>query len=424
MLVTFSLRSVLAEKMEWSVTGVQLPMVVRLARFLSPMIKDNFICFLFSLFLAFYYGELGAGGQVERRGGNKEKEKEKEDEEEEQEGEEMGAGLGSLLWDVGTTVGGALLPIYWEEEDIPTPTDGTPALPISSMLGVYIREATVTLKLATSVKQKGFYGGGKQALVPHCVARAQGVYSEVAAHGLGWTVVQAGASQLSVAPLSHPAFPADPASTYLLAGCEGEAFLQGSLFQTRESDTPSLEIANRLDNWDSHLERHTETQLLERSPALAVDYMYNLELPGDDQESVSLSDLEHSDLPERALARVVIGPASIQLTEGALARCHGVANLVQAYEYPTYWADRLPPGPEGLQLPSQEEVARLEANSPQRVIRLTVLHPSLALARGPARLDLGLRCLDLVHQVITSTHESFWFVYSRIKTFCRCLCTH
>ena len=82
MLVTFSLRSVLAEKMEWSVTGVQLPMVVRLARFLSPMITDNFICFLSSLFLAFYYGELGAGGQVERRGGNKEKEKEKEDEKE------------------------------------------------------------------------------------------------------------------------------------------------------------------------------------------------------------------------------------------------------------------------------------------------------------------------------------------------------
>ena len=358
------------------------------------------ICSL-SLFFAFYYGELGAASQVERRGGAREKEKEENEEEDQEAEEEMGAGLGSLLWDVGTTVGGALLPIYWEEEDIPVPTDGAPALPVSSLLGVYIREATVTLKLATSVKQKGFYGGGKQALVPHCVARAQGVYSEVSSHGSGWTVVQAGASQISVAPLSHPAFHSDPASTYLLAGCEGEAFLQGSLFQAKESEASPLEITTRLDNWESHLERHTETQLLERSPALAVDYMYNLELPGEDQESVSLSDLEHSDLPERALARVVIGPASIQLTEGALARCHGVASLVQAYEYPTYWADRDPPGPEGLQLPSQEEVARLEGNSPQRVVRLTVLHPSLALARGPARLDVGLRCLDLVHQVKT-----------------------
>ena len=131
--------------------------------------------------------------------------------------------------------------------------------------------------------------------------------------------------------------------------------------------------------------------------------MYNLELPGEDQESVSLSDLEHSDLPERALARVVVGPASIQLTEGALARCHGVASLVRTYEYPTYWIDRLPPGPEGLQLPSQEEVARLEGNSPQRIVRLTVLHPSLGLARGSARLDIGLRCLDLAHQVISSS---------------------
>ena len=379
--------SLLAEKMEWSVTGVQLPMVVRLA----------------SLFFAFYFGELGASSQIERKGSGKEKEKEKENEEEEQEEEEMGAGLGSLLWDVGTTVGGALLPIYWEEEDIPPPTDSGEALPVSSLLGIYIREITITLKLATSVKQKGFYGAGKQALVPHCVARAQGVYSEVSGHGLGWTVVQAGASQISVTPLSHPAFPADQASTYLLAGCEGEAFLRGSLFEDKEPEAPSVEIASRRDNWESHLERHTETLLLERSPALALDYMYNLELPGEDQESVSLSDLEHSDLPERALARVVIGPASIQLTEGALARCHGVASLVRTYEYPTYWIDRLPPGPEGLQLPSQEEVARLEGNSPQRIVRLTVLHPSLALARGSARLDIGLRCLDLAHQVISSS---------------------
>ena len=65
--------------MEWSVTGVQLPMVVRLARFLSSLKKSNFNHFVSSLFLAFYYGELGAAGQVERRGGGKEKEKEKED---------------------------------------------------------------------------------------------------------------------------------------------------------------------------------------------------------------------------------------------------------------------------------------------------------------------------------------------------------
>ena len=369
---------------------MQVPMVARLV----------------SLFLAFYYGEMGGREEVERRRRLSHREKPREEGEgeggEAEEGEEYG--LSGLLWDVGTSVGSALLPIYWEDEEGGGVLETGPPVPPSSLLGLYVREATLTLKLAASVKQKGFYGGGKQSFLPHCVARVQGVYTEVSSQGLGWGVVQGGVSQLSLTPLTHPAFPVEASPTFLLAGCEGETFLQGSLFQAEQgSEAPSLpvELAGQSppDNWESHAEQFTETRLLERTAALALDYVYSLELPGEEEASVSLSDLEHSDLPERALARVVVGPASLLLTEGALARVHSLAGLVRQYEYTPYCGAREEPGPEGLELPSQEEVARLEGNSPVRVVRLTVLHPGLTLQRGGSRLDMGLRCLDLVHQV-------------------------
>ena len=135
--------NMLADRMEFSMTGVQVPMVVRLSK----------------LFLAFYYGELGTKEVQERR-----KSKNQEDEstvitdpltnEEE-------ASLGGLLWDVGTSLGTALLPVYWEDEENPTPQN-LPPMKISSQLGCYIRETSLTLKLAVNVKQKGFYRSGKQ----------------------------------------------------------------------------------------------------------------------------------------------------------------------------------------------------------------------------------------------------------------------
>lgn len=354
---------------------------------------------LVKLFLAFYYGEMGGREEVKRRRRKSSRPDQEGEEEQQEEDQAEGYGLGGLLWDVGSSVGSALLPIYWEEED-PTPAALGPPPPPSSLLGFYIREATLTLKLAASVKQKGFYSGGKQSFLPHTLLRLQGLYAELSSRPPGWAVLQAGVSQISLTPLSHPSLPLEHTASYLLSGCEGEGFLRGSLHQAEqgsEEGTPPRELQGlEQETWEQHLEAWSEQRLLERSPALALDYMYCLEL-GEEQDSASLSDLEHSDLSERALVRLVLGPASLLLSEGALARARGLAGLVAECET-SYSSEKEEPGPEGLQLPSQEEVARLEGNSPVRLLRVTALHPGLVLQRGGVRLELGLRCLDLVHQ--------------------------
>ena len=42
------------------------------------------------------------------------------------------------------------------------------------------------------------------------------------------------------------------------------------------------------------------------------------------------SDLEHSNLPERALCRAVVGPTVMEVTPGCVSRVRTVLDLVQA----------------------------------------------------------------------------------------------
>ena len=381
--------NLLADKMDFSMTGVQVPMVVR----------------LFKLFLAFYYGDILSKQEQERRksrtivvgGGVGEPDLAQD--------VDPDSSLGSLLWDVGSSIGTALLPVYWEDEDSPedrSSASGAPAL-ASSGLGVYCKEASLTLKLAASVKQKGFYRGGKQCFNSYLVCSLQGLYSEVNTKANNWVNVQAGVSQLLVSPVGAPS---EVVEHYIVSGAEGNKFLDNSLFAPEfgSEETPmARELRDlKVPCWETHMERTTEAALLERSPALGMDYVYHVDLPSEGQ-SDSLSeletDLEHSNLPERALCRLVLGPATLNLTLGAVSRVRTVMDLIQDYDYVPYVEPRPDPGPEKLSLPSREEVESLEKNSPVRVYRLTVFHPSLVVhGKQHQTLQLGLSSLVAVHQ--------------------------
>ena len=310
--------NLLADKMDFSMTGVQVPMVVR----------------LFKLFLAFYYGDILTQHEQERR---RSKTVVVEGSDPDPEAADPNNSLGSLLWDVGSSIGTALLPVYWEDED--SPEDGTgaskgPPAKTSSVLGIYCKEATLTLKLAANVKQKGFYRGGKQSFNSYLVCCLQGMYSEVTTKGNNWVNVQAGVSQLKVTPVGAPS---EVVEQYIVSGAETTKYLDNSLFApefgSEEAPTPR-ELRDLEDAcWDSHLERLTEAALLERSSALGLDYVYHVELAGDTQSdcpSELESDLEHSDLPERALCRLVVGPSLVNVTAGCVSRVTTVLDLIQA----------------------------------------------------------------------------------------------
>ena len=376
--------NLLADKMDFSMTGVQVPMVVR----------------LFKLFLAFYYGDILTKQEQVRR---KSKHVLVDGEElEPSPAEDPDASLGSLLWDVGSSIGTALLPVYWEEEENPEERGSERTrTSTSSSLGVYCREATLTLKMAASVKQKGFYRGGKQCFNSYLLCSLQGMLCEVNTKANNWINVQAGISQLRVSPVGQPSELLDH---YIMAGAEDTKYLQNSLFAPdfgSEEETPRELQDLEVPDWDSHLSSVTESVLVERTGALGLDYVYHVDLPTDlssDTVSELSADLEQSNLPERALCRLVLGQARLRVSQGAVSRVRTVLELVQDYDYVPYVEPRPEPGPDNLSLPTREEVDCLENNSPVRLYRLTVLQPCLTLHGKHSSLELGLSSAEFVHQ--------------------------
>ena len=170
--------------------------------------------------------------------------------------------------------------------------------------------------------------------------------------------------------------PSETISHYIMAGSEGNRFLDKSLFAPdhgSEEVTKPRELLDLHDPvWDNHVETVTETVMLDRTPALALDYVYNIDLPpeaGSDDLSELGQDLENSNLAERALCRLVLGPLMINVTQGCVARMTTVHDLVQDYDYVPYVDPPPPPGPDNLNLPTKEEVENLENNAPVRVYR-------------------------------------------------------
>ena len=320
-----SVINLLADKMDFSMTGLQVPMVVR----------------LFKLFLAFYYGDMVTKHELERRK-SKGAEVEEGQSEAVQEQEEDQASLGSMLWDVGSSLGTALLPVYWEDEDNPAPAQ-TPAPSLASTLAVYIREASLSLKLAANVKQKGFYRGGKQCFNSYLSCKLGGLFSEVRSRGATWVNVRAGLCSLQVCPVGSPL---ETVGHYILTGAESDRFMEGSLFDQKEETQRRPSVGDKPD-WDAHLETVTEATLVERSPAFALDYLYNIEMPGDlasEDLSELTEDMELSNLPERAMCRVVLGPGSLHVTQGCVSRVRTVTELIRDYEYVPYVEPSPQPG--------------------------------------------------------------------------------
>ena len=119
----------------------------------------------------------------------------------------------------------------------------------------------------------------------------------------------------------------DDEAKYISAGDrQKKCFIKGSLFEKdfgdEEGIVPEKKASYQID-WDRHLEEVTEDTLLERAPALALDMLYMIEVPDDfDSEQLSAisESLENSDLGERSMNRLVVGPLQVHLCSGAFHR--------------------------------------------------------------------------------------------------------
>ena len=291
----------------------------------------------------------------------------------------------------------SLLPVYWEDE---VGGDGTADVPSERerivRLGIYIDRLSWTFKWAEVVRDGGAISpaaSGRIKFTPFLTLRLQGSYLETTLVGVEWVNVQGGMSHATLEPTSAHCLCGWPeeASLYFLQGCERTAFLRRSLYDEDGGgdvdEEPSKPTSHRRPSWDDHLQSVTEATLLERTPAMGFDFLYQLDLPEGDDGSDLLSKidsegfLEYSDLGERALFRLAVGPAQLKVSYGF---CHRVAALIQAAEQYNYQSD-YSPGQQHLlsARPKEAAAADLDREPPKRIFQVAILRPLILVSLWP-----------------------------------------
>uniref|UniRef100_A0A1B6L4K0 Chorein N-terminal domain-containing protein n=1 Tax=Graphocephala atropunctata TaxID=36148 RepID=A0A1B6L4K0_9HEMI len=214
--------------------------------------------------------------------------------------------------------------------DLPSPANSV------INLGFYINTFTLAIKLCESDGS----GGLKTQPQAFLHILLKGCRMDLLSHNSDWTNLQMGISQASVKPdgdcccgLSEPT-----QMVYLSSGSMLEEFLSGSLF-----DKVSSHLEDRIrHSWKYHLESVSETIMLERTPALAVDYLSCVQDKTDEEDS---DDEDNERLPakEKVVIRYVAGPVVIRVCSGLIHRIQMMMKACSSYDYVPYSANTVLP---------------------------------------------------------------------------------
>ncbi|KAL3248419.1 hypothetical protein MRX96_056494 [Rhipicephalus microplus] len=297
----------------------------------------------------------------------------------------------------------------WEEEAVgmddgvgdPTTLMDT-GWPTLYHVGCYVAKATCVFK---TTKEDGFAGRISSSRRQNMTGRPllqlelHGATCEMALQGLTWVHLQVGVTGAAISGSERCACGFDEAmrrngrskgaAMYLRAGVTtgGHTYnhLTGSLFDPLAPEN-SGQVREPEPGLDVHVERLTELAMAERFPALCMDYLYELQIPEDwddsneAEEPCTVAFLESSNWVERSLCRSVIGPLVIDITSGTIHRLEWVLDCItNGPPRPTYGQEEIAPLLFPLVMPNEEQLERLCQFVPSRTYRLAVLKPRVRL---------------------------------------------
>ena len=397
-----------SERLEFSLTDTQMPMFLR----------------ILNLVLAFYYGDLHLRNQnIECESHGTETDTTSDNNPkgdgasgEQYDDEENSESWSGWAWNMGSTVGSALLPVYWEDE-MSTGEADVPYMTIKKdkvfHLGLYVDSASLILKLTERQREKNLFGSTKLCFSPFAKLDVHGFVQEVVVKGINTCNVSGGITHIQVVPLGDCACGAKDTeyvkpenettlSRYVVSGSDTDEkrrnFIKDSLFvkdfgHEEENVQPKERRRAYEIDWDEHLDQITEEVMLDRTPAVAIDYLYHFDIPEDftsEQLSELGSDIESHNLPEKALCRIVFGPTNVQICSGSLHRTNMISHILSSYDYPPYYepsenVDSPPEAYGSRDTKEEQEVEEEEPdhirpfNNPFRVYQITAINPSISL---------------------------------------------
>ncbi|XP_071652871.1 intermembrane lipid transfer protein VPS13B isoform X2 [Temnothorax longispinosus] len=297
-------------------------------------------------------------------------------------------GWGGWAWDMVSSV----LPVDWDNNWSVEQQMAYSGHTIH--LGVYIDDATLTFKTVESVKEQLFYKSRKLRYKSFLSLRLNGVVIDSLIQGIAMTTFQVGVACIQLYPRGtcscghlEVADGVQP-PLYVTAGNLNTDHLKDSLF-----DKDAAENKGKKRDYKQGIDHHLTTisveKLLERCPAIVMDYVYYVELPEDLTPEKLLefgSNFEYSNFQERRVIRYVTGDLTVRLCSGVFHRIDTIKQAAAKYDYNPYLV--LKPDPLIDELPpvTLEEYEALKEN-------VSMTETKFVLKRASLQLQLGDHCV-------------------------------
>ncbi|XP_045475296.1 vacuolar protein sorting-associated protein 13B [Harmonia axyridis] len=250
-------------------------------------------------------------------------------------------------------------------------------------IGFYIDKASVIFKVTDASRERNYYQHKKLRYMPVLALELQGIYSETITHGPKWLNSTFGISEILLSPLGYCSCSAMESPEgckpipYLRIGSQSSYYKFNSLF---DADALENKGAKKYYNncWDYHLINLTESVLLERTPAFAVDYIHEMAISEDltpERLAEMSSNFEYSNLPERDYTRIFIAPLKLRLCSGFQHRISSMVMAAVNYEYVPYYIPAPDPEYQDLLPPSEEDFDALNEFIPLASVKVTFFAP-------------------------------------------------
>ncbi|XP_044753199.1 vacuolar protein sorting-associated protein 13B isoform X2 [Coccinella septempunctata] len=250
-------------------------------------------------------------------------------------------------------------------------------------IGFYVDKASVIFKVTDASRERNYYQHKKLRYMPVLALELQGIYSETITHGPKWLNSTFGISEILLSPLGYCSCSVMESPEgckpipYLRIGSQSSYYKFNSLF---DADALENKGAKKHYNncWDYHLINLTESVLLERTPAFAVDYIHEMAITEDltpEKLTEMTSNLEYSNLPERDYTRIFIAPLKLRLCSGFHHRISSMIMAAINYEYVPYYIPAPDPDYQDLLPPSEEDFDALNEFIPLASVKVTFFAP-------------------------------------------------
>ncbi|CAH0394743.1 unnamed protein product [Bemisia tabaci] len=240
-------------------------------------------------------------------------------------------------------------------------------------LGIYIDSLSCVIKLENNETSKS----SKRVYQPCLQVWLNGSFFNLISVNTNWSNAQFGVSHISIEPVGDCCCGSSEMNQvpYFSSGRIQQDFLNGSLFKNSSVIPEDIPI-----EWNAHLSLVTETSLLERTPALAVDYLFVVE----NTHVLDINEEEHEINEEKVLTRIIIGPSLIRLNSGLIHRLQRIHFISTLYDYQPYsfFAARQDSMGSQSALPKlneEELLCVLGGNIPQNVVQFTAFNPVLEI---------------------------------------------